>query len=894
MSRMRDKHPGAKLFSAAVKELSSTTNHMKNKIRTPTPEIPRFANRKEPSKQIDILKEPVLMLPKSSDSLDSETPRLQEVDDNYQKYALPDEPPDDEDYSLPMTQVSPPPGFDMFQSTAIDSQYHPAANRLGHTENHNVCRPPGFATDLSEYHGYLSQDCLPHVASAHPCSSSAVEYEVCNSSPQYYQNIPQRVETSSVSVCHPHGFSSVYSRPLPYDQDPYVKPVASAVLEHHSSSENESLSLSPQYQQGVSQRSYPSDTSIYHTPRCSTDPSELADSSLTQHLSHSRNTGSQYHQIVNQRLESAEVSPYNSPSSAMFNSEYSTSQYQSQYLVSELCNVQRQRSQSNASVCERVEPSGESSNYSAIVSKENSYYPSQYQARPQSSEFLDVSRQRSQSCVDPLPRVSQRCGPSNVYSFTIIDIDKNPGNDLELATQGVQDLSVDYSPPMKVQEGSLDSGCLSAEEENSNETSLKDYLLPTSYLPERTHELSANQTWNESLPEVISPCREGNSESVISGRVNRRNVSRIQGSRSSLSNSSRPTQNICIARRSLPTPMPQYISRDISDDSGAEVSTEDEADNGKRYAYDSCTGCEEESQRLIQADSSRQCRRLLPDYTRIKFLSLESDPGFIDSHCHLDFLFQRLGFEKSYSDYRLLNSSTYPVSYEGCVAVFCNPNTFYRKTMWQKYLNEEGVWGTFGCHPHNANLYSDVIENDLCRALEHSKVRALGEIGLDYSNRNDCPKKLQHLVLRRQLKIALDKKLPLVIHCRNANEDLMQIMKEMLPKNYFIHLHCFTDDWDWAQKWMSAFPNLFIGITNLVTYNSAEPTHDVAKRIPLDRLLLETDAPYFVPRRVPRSTKYSHPGMAIHVAAQIATLRNTSLKEIIHHTRENTKKMYRI
>lgn len=79
----------------------------------------------------------------------------------------------------------------------------------------------------------------------------------------------------------------------------------------------------------------------------------------------------------------------------------------------------------------------------------------------------------------------------------------------------------------------------------------------------------------------------------------------------------------------------------------------------------------------------------------------------------------------------------------------------------------------------------------------------------------------------------------------------------MLPKNYFIHLHCFTDDWDWAQKWMSEFPNLFIGITNLVTYNSAVETHDVVKRIPLDRLLLETDAPYFVPRRVRYSNIFS-------------------------------------
>ncbi|GFT32162.1 putative deoxyribonuclease TATDN2 [Trichonephila clavipes] len=170
--------------------------------------------------------------------------------------------------------------------------------------------------------------------------------------------------------------------------------------------------------------------------------------------------------------------------------------------------------------------------------------------------------------------------------------------------------------------------------------------------------------------------------------------------------------------------------------------------------------------------------------------------------------------------------------------------------MWDKYLREDKVWASFGCHPHNAKDYNDDFERSLCAALEHPKVRALEKIGLDYSNRNNCLKEVQFEVFCRQLKIALMKKLPVVVHCRDAHEDGMRIISQVLPKDYTIHLHCFTDTWEWAQKWLNKFPNLYIGITNVVTFPSAKSVHEVAKNIPLDRLLLETDAPYFVPKRV--------------------------------------------
>ncbi|GFX47245.1 putative deoxyribonuclease TATDN2 [Trichonephila clavipes] len=205
----------------------------------------------------------------------------------------------------------------------------------------------------------------------------------------------------------------------------------------------------------------------------------------------------------------------------------------------------------------------------------------------------------------------------------------------------------------------------------------------------------------------------------------------------------------------------------------------------------------------------------------------------------------------------------------------------FKIPFWQKHLDQENVWGAFGCHPHNATAYNDNVEESLKIALTYPKVRALGEIGLDYSN-------------RRQLKIAYDTGLRVVIHCRDANMDCINILREFLPKDYIFHLHCFTDSWHWAQKWLKTFPNVFIGITNLVTYKSAKLTHEVAKKIPLNHLLLETDAPYFVPRKVSKRIRWSHPGMAIHVAAQIAALRNITVEEVLYWTHKNTIIMYEL
>nr|KAG5696460.1 hypothetical protein BaRGS_020997 [Batillaria attramentaria] len=267
---------------------------------------------------------------------------------------------------------------------------------------------------------------------------------------------------------------------------------------------------------------------------------------------------------------------------------------------------------------------------------------------------------------------------------------------------------------------------------------------------------------------------------------------------------------------------------------------------------------------------------------------------FIDTHCHLDFLFNREQYSGSYADYREKNRDTYPSNYEGCVAVFCNPKTFTSDARWRPLVEEPGVWMAMGCHPKSATDYNEWADHGLRQCLRHPKTVALGEIGLDYSKTYHMTAARQKEVFIRQLKMALELKLPLVIHCREAEDDCLQIMEEIVPRNYKIHCHCFTGNYESCLRWTSSFPNLFIGLTPLVTYHSATDTHEVAQRLPLERLLFETDAPYFLPCHFSsnKTMSMSHPGLALMVAVKVAELRNVSVEEVLQQVRTNTFKMY--
>ncbi|XP_058856125.1 putative deoxyribonuclease TATDN2 isoform X2 [Acipenser ruthenus] len=347
------------------------------------------------------------------------------------------------------------------------------------------------------------------------------------------------------------------------------------------------------------------------------------------------------------------------------------------------------------------------------------------------------------------------------------------------------------------------------------------------------------------------------------------------------------------------TPLPLYNSRD----SGSFYQRASQS-----YSFD-YSGCSQEGTRR-DLDSSVASSNSIFDISTFKgnsSTSLNSTPacdftnsstrprqqGFIDTHCHLDMLYAKLTFKGTFAAFRNLYHSTFPVEFEGCIADFCNPRHIIRERLWEDLLREEKVWGAFGCHPHFARYYTEAHERAILDAMRHPKAIAFGEMGLDYSHKCTTEVLKQKQVFERQLRLAVSMRKPLVIHCRNADEDLFEIMKKLVPRDYKIHRHCFTDSYDVIKPFLEEFPNLSVGFTALVTYPRAVQTKEAVKRIPLDRIVVETDAPYFLPRQVSkRLCAYSHPGLALCTVKEIASLKAMKLSTVLSALRQNTTGLY--
>lgn len=266
--------------------------------------------------------------------------------------------------------------------------------------------------------------------------------------------------------------------------------------------------------------------------------------------------------------------------------------------------------------------------------------------------------------------------------------------------------------------------------------------------------------------------------------------------------------------------------------------------------------------------------------------------GFIDTHCHLDMLYTKLTFKGTFTKFRQVYSSTFSNQFQGCIADFCNPRVT-KKFPWEDMLREEMVWGAFGCHPHFARFYNDFHERELLQAMRHPKTIAFGEMGLDYSHKCSTEIAVQHKVFERQLQLAVGLRKPLVIHCRDADEDLLKIMKKAVPRDYKIHRHCFTGSFSVIEPFLEAFPNMAVGFTAVVTYPSASEAREAVSKIPLERIIVETDAPYFLPRQVhKRESQYAHPGLAIHTINEIARIKELPPTSVLAVLRQNTNQLY--
>lgn len=273
-------------------------------------------------------------------------------------------------------------------------------------------------------------------------------------------------------------------------------------------------------------------------------------------------------------------------------------------------------------------------------------------------------------------------------------------------------------------------------------------------------------------------------------------------------------------------------------------------------------------------------------------VKIDSAVPFIDTHCHLEYLYERYRHEGSFPDFcaRL----KYPANFEGCISSFCDPAAFSSFGSWEELLKQDKVWGTFGIHPHNAQYYNDKLEAKINTCLSHPKCVAYGEIGLDYSEHSPSKPAIQKRVLLHQLQQAVLVHKPVLIHCRNAEDDLLEALTASLPSDYKIHLHSFSGAPEIAKKFLEHFPNLYIGITANVTYPKLTHVHNTVTALPLNRLVLETDAPYMVPDKFPKSCRWSNSSMILNVAKEISSIKQKPLDEILESARANTKTLYGI
>ena len=198
------------------------------------------------------------------------------------------------------------------------------------------------------------------------------------------------------------------------------------------------------------------------------------------------------------------------------------------------------------------------------------------------------------------------------------------------------------------------------------------------------------------------------------------------------------------------------------------------------------------------------------------------------------------------------------------------------------------VYAAVGSHPDVADEVNDTVLEEyrkLCKL--HSKVKAIGEIGIDY-HYEDIPRELQLKAFRMQMELAREVGLPVIVHERDAHNDGLAIIKEF-PKVKGV-FHCYSGSAEMARQLVDL--GWYIGFTGVLTFKNARKAIETAESLPIDRIVLETDCPYMAP--VPHRGTRNDPGYLCHMAEKLAEIRGVSLEEIHEITYENGKRLYRI
>jgi len=196
------------------------------------------------------------------------------------------------------------------------------------------------------------------------------------------------------------------------------------------------------------------------------------------------------------------------------------------------------------------------------------------------------------------------------------------------------------------------------------------------------------------------------------------------------------------------------------------------------------------------------------------------------------------------------------------------------------------VFCTLGIHPHEANLWTDEVRDYIRQHAVNPRVVAIGEIGLDYYY-DHSPRDQQQKAFRDQMELAEELGLPVEIHTRDAEPDTIQVLNQFSGRVRGL-LHCFTGTWELAEAALKV--GFDISFSGVVTFKNAEALRDVVRKVPLDRLHVETDSPFLSP--VPHRGKKNRPAMVVHTAECVARLKGIALQELSEQVAQNAEKLF--
>lgn len=250
----------------------------------------------------------------------------------------------------------------------------------------------------------------------------------------------------------------------------------------------------------------------------------------------------------------------------------------------------------------------------------------------------------------------------------------------------------------------------------------------------------------------------------------------------------------------------------------------------------------------------------------------------IETHCHLDYL-KELSLDDTLD-------KAQEIGVERVITIAVSPDNL--ATVMGMTRQYDKVWGTQGIHPHDAELYNDDVEQIIRANLVDKKILAVGEIGLDYFYDN-ADRSVQRAVFEKQLAIAVEKQLPVVIHTRDADEDTQAILKNFvndMPNKGVIH--SFTSGVALAEYCLGEGFNL--GFNGICTFNKAENVREVVGITPLEQTLLETDSPYLTP--IPYRGKENAPYYLPFIAEKVAQVKGVSVETVLKQTYQNSLKTF--